>query len=66
MALTTLEERIMRAIGRNRVSISEIESAFFGMDRPIRRTVQRALIEMARKNLIRRFGTGRGTKYEKA
>jgi predicted HTH transcriptional regulator len=66
MALTHLENRIMMAIGRHRVSISEIEDAFFSLVRPARRTLQRALRELVKRKLLMQTGTRRGTKYEKA
>lgn len=65
MALTILEDRILRIIGKHRRSISEIERDFFTMDRPNRRTIQRALSDMVRAGLIRQTGIQRGTRYEK-
>ena len=64
MALTPFEERIMMHIGRQSVSISEIENGFFG-ERPARSTLYRALQKMVHKSIIRQTGSQRGRRYEK-
>lgn len=64
MALTHLEERIVMAIGRHAVSISEIEQSFF-MTRPSRSTILRTLRGLVRKKVLIQTGIQRGTKYEK-
>lgn len=65
MALTPFEERILMQIGKNSVSISEIENDFFSSERPARATLYRALQKMVHKSVIRQTGAQRGRRYEK-
>ena len=65
MAFTPFEEKIMMYIGRQSVSISEIEKNFFGSSRPARSTLYRALQKLVHKSVIKMTGERRSARYEK-